>query len=407
MRRRLLLSTLGITVATVALFGIPLAFVLVRVVHDDAQSQLTRDANRVAGELSNSGVLNDPPDALAAQLRRFTPEGDSTTIRFPDGRRFGDEPPGKAIVATVPGPSGTAITLATSRSDVNDRVRRALGLLLAVGVAAFGAALALALVQSRRLAAPLDRLSRSATRLGNGDFSIATPRSGISEVDQVAAALDTSAGRIDRLLNAERSFSTHASHQLRSALTGLELRLDELTQHDDPEVKSEANAALDQAHRLNDTVDELLALARTGRAGIVTEFDLAELARTHAYDASPALERGGRRLVVDAPVPARVVAAVGAIGQVLDILLSNATRHGRGTVTIRVYADERRASVEVADEGPGLDAGNVDAGFREAVSTDGHGIGLALARRLMTAEGGTIVLAHSAPPVFRIELPRA
>ena len=67
MRRRLLLSTLGITVATVALFGIPLAFVLVRVVHDDAQSQLTRDANRVAGELSNSGVLNDPPDALAAQ----------------------------------------------------------------------------------------------------------------------------------------------------------------------------------------------------------------------------------------------------------------------------------------------------------------------------------------------------
>ena len=398
---------LGITAATVALFGIPLAFVLVRVVHDDAQSQLTRDANRVAGELSTGGMVSEPPSTLVGQLRRFTPVGDSASVRYPNGGRVATAPVGNSIVATVPGPSGTVVTLASSKSEVDERVRRALGLLLAVGVAAFGAALALALVQSRRLAAPLGRLSRSATRLGDGDFSIATARSGIPEVDQVAAALDTSAGRMDRLLHAERSFSTHASHQLRSALTGLELRLDELSQHDDPTVKAEANAALDQAHRLNDTVDELLALARTGRAGIVTEFDLADLARTHAYDASPALLRAGRRIMVDAPVPARVVAAVGAIGQVLDILLSNATRHGRGTVTVRVYADERRASVEVADEGPGLDPENIDAGFREEVGSDGHGIGLALARRLMTAEGGTIALAHSAPPVFRLELPRA
>src|SRR5258705_3164079 len=103
------------------------------------------------------------------------------------------------------------------------RVERAVLALVLLGVVALGAALGLALIQSRRLADPLARLARSATRLGDGDFSLSTPRSGVPEIDAIASSLDRSAERVEGLLRAERSFSSHASHQLRSALTGLEL----------------------------------------------------------------------------------------------------------------------------------------------------------------------------------------
>ena len=107
-------------------------------------------------------------------------------------------------------------------------------------------------------------------------------------------------------MRAERSFSTNASHQLRSALTGLQLRLDELAANDDEDVRAEAEAALEQSSRLIATIEELLALARTGRAGVVTEFDVAELVEHHADDAEVLFAREGRHIVVDTPSPAPV-----------------------------------------------------------------------------------------------------
>jgi signal transduction histidine kinase len=151
----------------------------------------------------------------------------------------------------------------------------------------------------------------------------------------------------------------------------------------------------------------LLALARTGRPGIVTLFDLADLARQHTDDAKPILQREGRQIVLDVTEGVPAVAAVGAIGQVLDILLSNATRHGRGTIRVRVSADERRARLDVEDDGPGIAPAAVDTLFESHVRVDGHGIGLALARTLITTEGGTITLVRARPPLFRVELPRA
>ena len=224
-----------------------------------------------------------------------------------------------------------------------------------LGVAALSAAVGLALIQSKRLSDPLARLARSATRLGDGDFSLATPRSGVSEIDAIASSLDRSAERVEQLLKAERGFSEHASHQLRTALTGLQLRLEELASNDDPAVREEAEAALEQSARLLSTIEELLALARTGRAGNVVRFDLGDLVRQHVDDVEPILAREGRRAIVDAPEPVEVVATLGAVGQALDILLSNAVRHGAGAVMATVVADERRARAStITDEGPGV-----------------------------------------------------
>src|SRR5207245_9949436 len=97
-------------------------------------------------------------------------------------------------------------------------------------------------------------------------------------VARTAAALDSSAARIANLVQAEREFSANASHQLRSALTSLRLRLESLAAADDPTVAGEAARALEQAERLSDTVAELLRLARTGRADDAQSLDLAVLA---------------------------------------------------------------------------------------------------------------------------------
>jgi signal transduction histidine kinase len=403
-RRRLLASTLVITLVAVVVFAVPLGFVLDHLLHDIGQARVQHDASRVAHRLVRRWNGDASPEAVRAELEQLIPEGDSVLLRYQDGRTVLTQPIGHAIKASAPGPAGTVVTLFAPAGDVDARVGRYLLVLTSLALAALGGALGLALVQSRRLAAPLARLSRSATRLGEGDFSLATPRSGMGEVDSIADALDSSARRIDQLLQAERNFSTNASHQLRSALTGLELRLEELANSADPEVRAEALAALEQTHQLGSTVEELLALARTGRAGVVTEFDLADLARAHALDVSKELMRDGRTLSIDAPRRVPVVAAPGALGQALDIVLSNGVRHGRGTLTMRVTSDERHAIVEIGDNGPGFD--DPATAFQRRPSDDGHGIGLPLARTLINAEGGTIAIRRASPPVVRIELPR-
>jgi signal transduction histidine kinase len=408
MRRRLLTSTLTIVIATVALFGIPLGFVLDRVVHEDAQSRLDRDASRVSAELAKDNLVAQSPDDVSAALKHVVPSDDRLVVHYPSGRTVvvGD-PVTNSMVASSEGPQNTTVTISQPVDDVDNLVTRALFLLVLAAVVALGGALALALVQSSRLSAPLARLARSATRLGEGDFSLANPRTGLAEIDEIGAALDRSAASIDQLLRAERSFSSHASHQLRSALTGIQLRLEELSASDNPEVRAEADAAFEQASRLNGMIDELLALARTGRAGIVTGFDLSDLARQHANDAQAVLARDGRRVSVETNGAVPVVAAVGAVGQVLDILLSNATRHGRGTVKVRVSNDGQRARVDIEDEGKGIAPDDLDTLFNAHERPDGHGIGLSLARTLATTEGGTLSLARPCPPVFRVELPLA
>jgi signal transduction histidine kinase len=413
-RRLLLASTLTIVVAILALYGVPLGIVLDRAVHADAQSKLQREATTVYNEISDTPLSYTHPSS--DELDRMVPEDDRVIVTcllargcakgWPNGLTVsGSTVVDRPLRDRVPGPQGTRVTVETPSGAVDARALRALLALVVLGLAALGAALLLALIQSKRLADPLARLARSATRLGDGDFSLSTPRSGVPEIDEIATSLDRSATRVEELLRAERSFSQHASHQLRTALTGLQLRIEELASHESPEVREEAEAALEQSTRLLLIIEELLALARTGRAGNVTRFDLRDLVRQHVDDVRPILTRAGRVANVVATKPVPVVATMGAVGQAIDILLSNATRHGAGAVTATVDVDERHARVDIADQGNGITDREGEAVFDERADASGHGIGLALARTLVTTEGGTITLLRPAPPVFRIELP--
>src|SRR5690606_10100497 len=197
-----------------------------------------------------------------------------------------------------------------------------------------GIGMVVALVTARRLADPLRHVADRAARLGAGDFRADPKRHGVPELDRVADALDASGTALSQLVQRERELVGDVSHQLRSRLTALQLRLEALAQSDDSEVSEEASAALDQAERLGGVLDDLLAAATAARARDAEPVDISELLSDVAGEWREPLRAEGRTLrqrvapgLLARATPARLREAIGG-------LLDNALRHGKGTVTL-------------------------------------------------------------------------
>lgn len=289
---------------------------------------------------------------------------------------------------------------AATGGSAGDRLADQLPRLAVIAAVAIVAAALLAFIQARQLARPLERLARSATRLGDGDFSASTPSvSGIDEIDSIARALRLSANRVDRMLAAERGFTADATHQLRTGLTGIAMRLEVLERVGDGEVAAEAASALGQVHELNTTLGELLQVARQGSTGERTDVDLVALVDDQIADWQQRFARHRRQVVVTTGPVVPVVATPGLVGQILAVLFDNALRHGRGTVAVLV----QDTSVTIEDEGAGISPRAADGVFdRNDDPRAPHGRGLALARRLAESDGGRLDLVHATPPTFRL-----
>lgn len=402
MRRRLLISTAGIAVVVALLLGVPTAILLDRLAYSTARAQAERQAVSIGLALEPALVSGRVP--TPALLDAIVADREQLTLVTSEGRRItGGEAAGATITVAAPGPAGTQLVLSIPDEEVRDELRRSWLVLTSVALLGVGAAVVLALIQSRQLSRPLLRLRRQAERIGAGDFTATAPRSGMVEIDAIAAALDNTSAQIAGLVAAERSFSANASHQLRTALTGLVLRLDLLTEHEDATVREETGAALQQADRLRGTVEDLLQLARTGRAGERRVIDLHELARAHVEDWQDRLGVEARSLVLTGTPPVPAFVSPGGIGEAMDVLLDNARRHGSGTVTVTVEPAGALAELTVADEGTGIDDRDL---FRRPTGNDGsHGLGLSLARTLVQADGGSLELVDRRPARFRIRVP--
>jgi signal transduction histidine kinase len=295
------------------------------------------------------------------------------------------------------------VRAATPRTEFYLRTGLTWLAMLGLAVAALALTWLVARRMAARLAQPLEQLSAAARRLGEGDFTVRASRAGISEIDSVGRALDTTAQRIGAMLDRERSFSANASHQLRTPLTGLRLQLEAALETPDADLHAAIRGGIAEADRLERTIDDLLVLARDTGSGAETA-DLDELLTEIEEGWRGLLATRGRELRVvtrGAPAPR---ASAAAIRQILTVLVDNAVTHGAGTVTVTARDAGDALAVDVADEGPGIDpAHEVFARRRDPDS--GHGIGLALARSLAEAEGGRLWLSAPAPPTFTLLLP--
>lgn len=409
MRRRLLISTLAVAVATVLLLGVPLAFVINRLQVSEASEQVRRDATTLARDLQ--GRVNADLLPNAAQVGSSLPDRYVIIKQYSVGLvTVGKQPPRGDTITAQAFTRDFSVTVEADDTVLDSRQTQALLGISALALLAVGVAVLLAILQARRLTRPLEELARAADRLGSGDARPLGRRYGIPELDQVAEGLDGSAQRITDLLSAGRDFAADASHQLRTPLTALSMRLEEMiVSAQDPDVvREEGAAALAQTERLTDVVGQLLGrVARRSVAGTPVLASVDDVVAQQVVEWDPAFRRLSRKLEVTGEKGLFAYVTPGSAAQVIATLLDNALVHGAGVVTIRTSQTPRSVVVEVRDEGKGVPQELVPRIFERSVSgrPGGTGLGLALARSAAAADGGQVVLVRPRPAVFAVFLP--
>ena len=283
---------------------------------------------------------------------------------------------------------------------------------LATGVVVFIGLLGLAILIGRGIgrregaafAEPIDHLAQQAESLAEPDGEVMPGlRTGITEIDQLSTRLARSTGRFATTLSTERDFAADASHQLRTPLTALLMRLEEIVETDDLEVvRAEAGTAIGQVERLAGVVDDLLS--RTRRTQAPARVSLDSTIAALQLEWQPAFEAARRSIRVRGEHGLVVQTLPGALSQILSTLLENSLAHGGGTVGIETRRSGPSVVIEVTDEGPGIPAVLAPHVFERSVSSTGSGLGLAVARDLAESQGGRLELLSAQPAVFALFL---
>jgi signal transduction histidine kinase len=299
------------------------------------------------------------------------------------------------------GGSGGAVVLSRLSGELDERLRILWAWLLAVAAAVLIAGGAAAVAFTRWVAKPLSALDVAAARLGSGALSTrASASDGPPEVRRLAGSFNTMAGRLEALVHGHRATMADVSHQLRTPLAALRLRLDLLAQDADEATAAELTGAQEEIARLSRLVDGLLAVARA--ENVVAEpvpVAVDAITRDRVAAWRPVAEERSVRLIASAATPAWAAMGEGHLEQVLDNLLANALDAvpAGGHVLVSVSGDGRGAEVTVADNGPGMSAEQQQAAFRRFASSTpgGAGLGLAIVHRLVTANGGSAALSDT------------
>lgn len=422
MRRRILQSTLGVVILTALLLGVPLIYTAWLWVEDLARSDLQNRLDRMAGAIIDqegpdglvTGELNT--DALVlltpkdGRLVAVYPTSEGNSSRIDIGVQ---DVPSPIVESLAMGSSGS-LRLEVPSGAMRTQQRQAVGAVGFLVLISIVVGTAVAVLTAKRLADPLSDVAKRAARLAEGDFRPDARRHAIAELDRVSDVLDSATVEIAGRLQREHTLVADVSHQLRSRLTAVRLRLDELSEHSDPAVVEEADAAMAQVDRLTAAIDELVRSSRSSSGEQEQVFVVQELGTVLA-DWGRQFDEVGRKLTLRGDADAVASTTGSRLREAVSVLVDNALIHGAGecTVSVRPVGGGRTGSardamvcVEVADEGDGVDNGLAphifDRGFSGAGST---GVGLALARALIEADGGRLELRRRRPALFAAFLP--
>jgi two-component system, OmpR family, sensor kinase len=447
LRLRLLAAFAYVLVLVIVALEVPLALSLSSRVDTEVEAEATGRAQLLAAAANDSLDDGQVLDRLVRQASRDLggrvivvgargrlladsagegllrrPYGNRPEIRraltgvVAQGRRRSDTLDQDLLYTAVPivhnGRTVGAVRVTQSLAAVDARVERNTLALVAVGVVALLLGLALAWLLAGSLARPLHALAGTARRLGRGDLAARAEIAGPSEQRDVAHAFNEMAERLERLLEAQREFAANASHQLRTPLTGLRLRLEAASlKADDPELERELAAAEREAERLARLVGSLLALARADRPELRRPTSLADACARAAERWEAQTARNGQQLVL-ATSEALALAADDDVAIVLDNLIENALSYSPPgtTVTVECGRDASTAWLAVSDEGPGLaeeERERVWERFARGSAGErapGTGLGLAVVQTLVQRWNGEARLSSGAPGGTRAEV---
>jgi signal transduction histidine kinase len=413
------------------LFAIPLAVSVNGLYRNQAFSDIAREAEKLRTSLSATAT----GDLVAGEPSAINvPQPDNTTLgvytangTFVAGRgpavgedvvtatgasgveEDGVENGSLLVIVPVPREDGSLILVRAARpyQEVRNRTYATWALMAALALVVLVLVTGLARARARQIARPLQDLAVAADQLGQGDFSVRARPAGVLEVDAVSTNLERTARRLGDMLERERRFSSDASHQMRTPLTAVRIGLEAALMTPGADLRGAAVDALNGLDRLEQTVEDLLALARDV-TGPAEPTPVAQIVGEAAGHWGELLLRNHRwvDLRIDDAVPAAAVSAP-ALRTVLDVLLGNALEHGDGTVTIRVQDAGEAVVVEVGDEGAGISSDPAAIFRRRSPEARGTGIGLALARSLVEADGGRLEIIRMQPATFAVVLPVA
>jgi signal transduction histidine kinase len=436
MTRRLVLSYLAIALLVLAILEIPLGVVFARSERRNLVAELKHDAlalgaiaeetlaghqardlqkvvesyqERTDGRVvitNRSGRLvadsEGNPDARNYSTR---PEiADALNGRESVGHRYSDTLGSDLTYVSVPISSGGtaigAVRITYTPTEVNARVRRIWLMLGLIGLVILSTTALVSTVIARSITRPLRKLEHAASRLAAGDLSERTQvASGPPEVQALASTFDTMAARLEQLVGAQEAFVADASHQLRTPLQALRLRLENVEADAPRALKPELEAALNEVGRLGSLVEGLLALARAEKEAPAAErIDVADVLdeRREAWEAF-ADEAG---VTLGTPMADGVATTTpGYLETILDNLISNAVDASSdgSAIDLRTERLDGWIEVHVTDHGHGMTpeqrARATDRFWRADDATgDGSGLGLAIAHRLVALDGGELEL---------------
>lgn len=414
MRARAVRMIVSVVAVVCVLMGLPGAFFASASVWAseqrslEVQSQLivhSIDRRRAAGEDTDATVLA----SLVSEQAKSRGGALAYRIKIPDTNLVtgGSAISGRTVTAVASSPSGVSVQLTSSASGALRRI--------AWVCALFGGGMALSMAigwlmarsLSRDLSAPLIYLAAQAEQIGSGGVRARMESSGIEEIDLVSEELARTGERMAGRLAAERQAAADASHQLRTPLTALSMRLEEIELiSSEEDVRAEARTCLEQVERMTNVVTELLDVSKRS-SGQTEAIHILEVFNTAREEWEDQFEAAGRSLIFLDEAERPILADAGKLGQVLATLIENSLRYGDGATRVWAHAgsSKRGVVIEVSDEGEGIDESLAPDIFEKGVSGHGStGIGLALAHDLAQAMGGRMELKTRRPPVFTVSV---
>ncbi|OIK27371.1 sensor histidine kinase [Streptomyces malaysiense] len=445
MTRRLLLSHLSLIVLVLLALEVPFgvfysrselarfsrtaeqgAMTLAEVCEDKMEHGLTADlpelavayGRRTGGTVlvaDRRGVVLTDTAAHAVVGKDLSAEPDISAAlrdRLSVGTRGAAPADGEFLVVTVPGGSDPTVACVVrtvyALGPLKARVRTAWAVLAAVGLGVLAAASLIGFALARSITRPVRALERATAQLAEGRITDppATDH-GPPELRRLAASFTRTATRLQRLLQAQQAFASDVSHQLKTPLTALRLRLENFEPHLAPCAQDSLDRTLGELERLSRMVQGLLALARLESTEIRAEAaDLNAVVSDRADIWTAFADEQQVDIIVSGDTSVPVLAVPGALEQIIDNLLSNALRVSApgSSVTLSVITTPAQGSrtpsmaeLHVIDQGPGMTEAERRRAFDRFwraphADHDGTGLGLPLVRHLTRAGGGEVTL---------------